>query len=221
MTTLFEFLKILLNSSLIKLTSSIRRWYRPFNSNAFTVKVTWKLPEDVTAGQVEEIWAYYLQGFLYGGDNENKQFYTNPYTFTCTLIPHYREFSITSYWSHLWVCTRRPVDGNTPQQRAETLAYVMSRFRKNGKPNTSGLYLAKDGEPVIVAFGLDITLYYWRKSADEDEGFLEPHMHFDDYSKEEARLELETKILAPMSKEWEEMVRKDAAETLGRLGTGP
>jgi hypothetical protein len=46
-------------------------------------------------------------------------------------------------------------------------------------------------------------------------------MHFDDYSKEEARLEPETRVLAPMSKEWEEMVRKDASETLGSLGIAP
>jgi hypothetical protein len=59
---------------------------------------------------------------------------------------------------------------------------------------------------VIVAFGLDVTVYHWRKSRDEDEGFLEPDMYFDDYSREEARLEMEAKVLTPLLKEWEEMI---------------
>jgi hypothetical protein len=178
-----------------KLTSSIHRWYGPFNSDAFTVKVAWELPKDVTARQVEEIWAYYVQGFLQGGEGD-RQFYARPYTLNCTLIPHYREFSVTLFKSHLWVCTRRPIDGSTPQQRADTLAYITSRLRENSKPHIFGLYSVMDGEPVIVAFGLDVTLCYWRKN----EGFLEPCMHFGDYSKEEARLEMETKVLTPLVK---------------------
>jgi hypothetical protein len=124
----------------------------------------------------------------------------------------------------LWVCTRRPKDGSTTQQRAETLAYVASRFQDLGQSesHTTGLYRVNDGELVIVAFGLNITLYYWRKSGDEDEdeGFLEPHMHFDDYGKEEARLEMETKILTPLVKEWQETLEKDTAYALAPLGLG-
>jgi hypothetical protein len=81
------------------------------------------------------------------------------------------------------------------------------------------LYRANDGELVIVGFGLDITLYYWR-GEDEDEGFLEPHMHFDDYGKEEARLEVETKILTPLIKEWQETLEKYTAYALAPLSLG-
>jgi hypothetical protein len=222
MTILFEFLKISLSKSSITLTRSINRFYGPFNSNAFTVKVTWNLPEDVTARQVEAIWAYYLQGFLYGGDSEGRNLYSSPYAYTCTLIPHYREFSVTSFKSHLWVCARRPMDGSTRQQRAETLAYVTSRLKENSQLHSSGFYCARDGEPVIVVFGLDITLYYWRKreDEDEDEGSLEPHMHFDDFSKEEVRLEMETKFLIPLLKGWEEKMERDTAEALESRGSG-
>lgn len=99
---------------------------------------------------------------------------------------------------------------------------MASRFQDldQSESHTTGLYRANDGELVIVAFGRNITLYYWRKSGDEDEGFLEPHMHFGDYGKEEARLEMETKILAPLVKEWQETLEKDTAYALAPLGLG-
>lgn len=67
----------------------------------------------------------------------------------------------------------------------------------------------RDGDPVIIAFGLDMTLYYWRQgSGVDDKGDLEPRILLDDYSKEEARSEMETKVLTPLLKEWQERIEE-------------
>jgi hypothetical protein len=165
------------------------------------VEVIWGLPDDVTAGQVEELWAYYLQRSLHEG-NEEEYLDTKPYAYACLLIPHYHEFSISCSRGNVWVCTRRPKDGITPEQRAETLAYIAARFQAHSRSKShSGL---KDGGPLIVAFGLSMTSYYWRKSGIDEDGFPEPYLHFDDFSIEEARSEFETKVLTPLLKEWQE-----------------
>jgi hypothetical protein len=96
---------------------------------------------------------------------------------------------------------RRPRDGITPEQRAETLAYITSRFQAHSRSKSQ--FGLKDGEPVIVVFGFNMISYYWRKSGIDEDGFLETYLHFDDFSKE-ARSEFETKVLTPLLEEWQE-----------------
>jgi hypothetical protein len=59
----------------------------------------------------------------------------------------------------LWVCVRRLVDGDTEEKMKASLAYVRSRMRAKDHGNEFGYYPARDGEPVLLAFGMAVRVY--------------------------------------------------------------
>jgi hypothetical protein len=87
----------------------------------------------------------------------------------------------------MWVCVRRPVDGDTVQKRAETLEYVEARL--SGK--------AKEDELVMVAFGLKVGLYNCKRK----DGGLSLELRdgqYVNYSRENALLGFEYSTLIPL-----------------------
>ncbi len=164
---------------------------------------TWDIPRNAIVNEVEDRWGCYLSEFF-----ENTHRHAWPYwrvqpaTYLCTLAPHYRELSVIYAGRILWVCLRRPVDGDTSQKRAGTLAYVTARL--SGK--------AKEDEPVIVAFGMDVGLYCWEVKVPGGERSLGLRVHYADYSEESSRVNFETNTLAPLKRDWEEeQARKEQA----------
>ncbi|KAI9767864.1 MAG: hypothetical protein M1840_005357 [Geoglossum simile] len=151
------------------------------------------LSPNATLAQIEEVLGLYLQNFFKSNNAPRRYWSVDNHRYPCTLIPHYREISIRCYYlsCSLQVCLRRPIDGDSPQKRAETLAYVTKRLSEK----------AKDGVPVIVAFGMNVGLYDWRRK--DGEWFLESRVHCEDYSLEDSRVEFETKTLLPLKRDLE------------------
>jgi hypothetical protein len=102
------------------------------------------------------------------------------------------------------------VDGNTPQKRKESLEYVTKRLAAKSHGDDFGYYHVRDGEPVIVTFGMDVGVFPFRKmykgnvndNKGDEEWFLEPHARYD-YSREEQRAEMERGFLGPLKRKWE------------------
>ncbi|KAI9780472.1 MAG: hypothetical protein M1839_006746 [Geoglossum umbratile] len=158
-----------------------------------------KIPPNATVNQIEEVWGVYLQNFFRSDRSSQCHWGVHSHRYLCTLIPHYREISVgCGLGGSLRVCLRRPVDGDSPQKRTETLAYVTERLSEK----------AKDGAPVIVVFGMNIGLYDWRQKDGSGEWFLGPRVHCEDYSLENSRAEFETKTLLPLKRNWEDLVDK-------------
>ncbi|KAI9761276.1 MAG: hypothetical protein M1840_001979 [Geoglossum simile] len=148
---------------------------------------------NATLAQIEEVWGLYLQKFFWSDNIPQCYWSVDNHSYLCTLIPHYREISVECYdlRCSLRVCLRRPIDGDSPQKRAETLAYVTKRLSEK----------AKDGASVIVAFGMNVGLYDWRRKDGSGEWFLESRVHCEDYSLKDSRVEFETKTLLPLERD--------------------
>jgi hypothetical protein len=134
---------------------------------------------------VEKIWSKYLREFF-----EPYRVSTNP---SSLIAPHYRELHVTISRKSLWVCLRRPVDGDTPQKRAKTLEYVSERLLNEDE----------EIELVIVTFGKDVELYDWKGEGSGGERLSGPRIRYEDYSVEASRVDFETNILMPWKKKSE------------------
>jgi hypothetical protein len=149
--------------------------------------VTWDIPRNAIVNQVEEVWGIYLREFFAPPRTDSWQ--VNPCSFVCSLIPHYRELTLT-YWGDkvLWACLRRPADGSTPRKRALMLRYVSMRLSLRAERN----------QLVIVAYGADVEVYIWKGRNHGIRQSLELLPRYQNYGREGSRIKFETETLEPL-----------------------
>ncbi|KAI9771456.1 MAG: hypothetical protein M1840_002076 [Geoglossum simile] len=173
----------------------------PYQCTLESNYMPWEIPRNALVAQVGQVWVWYLYCSFQGRDRG----LLNPWavtenTFTCTLIPHYLEIAVTYCLKrNLRVCLRRFVDGDTPQKRAETLAYITARHSKK----------AEHGDQVIVVFGANIRLYEWRRRDDSDEWLLERRVDPESPSLRNRRYGFELKTLLRLKQDWESLGERD------------